>query len=462
MIFSAWIGFGLVACGGGGGGGGGGKGTSAIDAPTQKADSGILDSSFGTGGIARHHNAAGGATGDGGQAIAVDAQGRILVAGSSDNAQGDEDMAVWRFDSTGALDTTFGGGKGFFTHHNAGGGNGIDRAYAIALDSQGRILVTGSSQSGFKADPLVVWRLTPEGLPDAAFGGGAGYVVVFGPSFSSGYGIVADSTDRILVVGVRAESAHGADMALWRFHTNGTLDRNFAGGLGFFLHHSAAGGSSDDTGRALAIDSQGRIVVAGSSTSSAGTLATVVWRIGPSGFLDSSFGAGQGFVVHDGASGDDEGNSVAIDSQGRIVVAGYRRNAYGNDDMAVWRWTESGTLDSTFGAGNGFIVHDNAAGGLGEDRANGVAIDASGRIVVAGWSMSAYAYHDLALWRLDSAGSLDPEFGAGKGFVTQDRAAGGSIDLPYAVALDTEGRILVAGAALNLSLNFDVIVWRFH
>ncbi len=112
---------------------------------------------------------------------------------------------------------------------------------------------------------------------------------------------------------------------------------------------------------------------------------------------------GVGFATHDsaaGGGGQDEGHGVAIDNLGRIVVTGFGENANGPDnrDMAVWRYTDSGVLDTSFN-GTGFVVDDSATGGDFEDHGYAITLDAQGRIVVAGDSTGNAL--DMAIWRIN-------------------------------------------------------------
>jgi uncharacterized delta-60 repeat protein len=116
--------------------------------------------------------------------------------------------------------------------------------------------------------------------------------------------------------------------------------------------------------------------------------------------LDTSFGSG-GKVTTAIGTGNDYGRAVVVDSQGRVVVAGWSYNG-GDDDFAVVRYTSAGVLDASFGGGDG-IVTTAILGG--DDQANAVAIDSQGRIVAAGQSGDAGSA--FVVVRYTSAGVLD-------------------------------------------------------
>ena len=365
---------------------------------------GGLDVTFNSpNGFAVQNNAAGSNGDDSGKAIAVDSQGRMLVAGSSTNSAGNTDMALWRFNANGTLDTTF-NGSGIVVHNSAAGGAGDDSGKAIAVDSQGRILVAGSSTN----------------------------------------------------------SAGNKDMVIWRFNVNGTLDTTF-NGSGTIVNNGAAGGVGDDSGNAIALDSQGRILVAGSSTNSAGNNDMVVWRFNANGTVDTGFNK-SGIVVNidvAGGVGDDSGNAIVVDSQGRILVAGSSTDSSGNKDMVVWRYKTDGTIDTTFNT-TGIVINNGAAGGSGDDFGNAIAVDSQGRILVAGSSTNISGNTDMVIWRFKADGTLDTTFN-NSGIVINNGAAGSNgNDSGNAIAIDFQGGILLTGSSTNTAGNTDMVVWKFN
>jgi uncharacterized delta-60 repeat protein len=189
-----------------------------------------------------------------------------------------------------------------------------------------------------------------------------------------------------------------------------------------------------------------------------------VWRFTPAGVPDTAFGTG-GVFRHDNAAGghgNDVGQVVTVDGAGRIVVTGWSPRGAGdsNEDLAIWRLLDNGTLDTSFNA-TGYVVHSGAAGGDGTDTGRGIAIDGSGRIVVVGQSQSAAGDADMAVWRYNSAGALDPLFGTG-GYKVLAGTAGGTAgrDGARAIAIGAGGRLVVAGHSVNAAGNSDMVLWR--
>lgn len=378
------------------------------------ASPGDLDPSFSGDGIAY------GASSGGGSAIRVDSSGRIVVLGV-DN--------VMRFRPGGRLDKSF-------------SGDGIapipfdGYADSIAIDAKDRIVVGGEAPN--PGDPhhrgiFAVGRLKPNGNPDPSFSGNGRVVTPIGGAGPDQVRAVAiDRQGRIVAVGMRGSYYGNTGWAVARYLGNGSPDTSFSGDgqtQTKFQGNGAAAG--------VAIDSNGRIVVAGGA---AGLLA--VARYTSAGNLDPSFSQ-DGIQTTDVSPPGGEWfhvSSVAIDDRGRIVVGGDR---YGAEFVFV-RYRPNGALDP------GFSGDGKAFAWFGPDwdtsLAYGLGIDDHGRIVASGnvWHDTPSGTHvAFALVRLTPSGALDSGFGNG-GLVTTSigrEAWGGGL------ALDSQGRILVAGAA---------------
>ncbi len=365
---------------------------------------------------------------------------------------------------SGTLDTTFGGGTGFVIHNNAAGGNGGDQGNFI---TPGSFFVAGFSLNA-NAVPdfdMVVWKYNDDGTLDTMnFGAPNGFVVFdSGNGFDFGFSHAVDAMGRVVVTGLSAIAPgfpFPSNMAVLRLTATGMLDPTFGVG-GVFLSNGPAGGLPPlaDQGNGITIDANGNSVVTGQSLNAAGDLDMVVWRLTPGGMLDPTFGGGNGFVIHNNAAGgnfDDIGASIKIDANGNIVVTGNSFNAAGNRDMVTWRFLPNGMLDPAFGGGTGFIVHGNAAGGNVFDAGFNIACDANGNILVTGQSFNG-ADNDMVVWRLLPNGMLDPAFGGGTGFVVFDGGNGG--DAGNSIM---PGSILVAGFITNAALDTDMAVWDFN
>jgi uncharacterized delta-60 repeat protein len=234
----------------------------------------------------------------------------------------------------------------------------------------------------------------------------------------------------------------------------GALDLTF-GGSGKVITHVGIGTPSLEGARAMAIDQQGNIVVAG--TAKIGNdYDFAVLRYHPDGTPDTSFGNnGKRTIDVDGSGHDDGAYGVAIDSKGRIVLAGYANNGT-EDDFAVVRLNANGSLDGTFN-GTGIEVTAVAVPSPGSSAAYAVTVDASDRIVAAGYAKIGND-DDFAVVRYNTDGSLDTTFG-GSGKRTVDMDGAGFDDKVYGVAIDSQGRIVLAGQ-VNNGIDSDIGIAR--
>ena len=419
--------------------------------------SGALDAGFATAGIAIHHNAGGGNGNDNGEAVAIDSNGRIVVAGFSTNANGATVMALWRFTAAGLLATSF-NGSGFVTHDGGGGASASDQAIAssIAFDSSGRILVGGYSIAA-NVWGMTIWRYNANGSIDTGFGNNG--MVRFPAPQSGGVGAVLNAAGHVRAAGFTWNGADW-DTAFWRYDADGQFDA----GLGYIYSNHSLGGNKEDIAIDIAFDANQRIVLTGYRTNADGNQEMTVFRYDDDGIPDSAFG-NNGVVSHDnaaGGGGNDVGRSIAFTSAGKIVVAGWSPRSAGdtNADMAIWRFEPNGALDLSFN-GTGFVTHHGAAGGDGTDWGRGVVIDRKNRVVVAGQSATTGGDADMAVWRYKADGALDMSFG-GRGWIVHAAAAGGSgvNDAARGIAIDQDQRLVVVGRSTNASGNIDLAVWR--
>ncbi len=180
----------------------------------------------------------------------------------------------------------------------------------------------------------------------------------------------------------------------------GVIDTSFNSPDGYVLWD---GGSGYDRGRDIALQPDGKIVVTGYQNN--GTDADLfVIRYNDDGTLDTGFGT-NGAFTYDGGNGDDGGLAIAVQSDGKIIAAGYRSNGTDIDFLAL-RLTTGGTLDSSFGV-QGTVIYDS---GQGTDLANDLMIQPDGKVVLTG-QLSTGSDSEIALWRLNVNGQLDVGFG---------------------------------------------------
>lgn len=258
----------------------------------------------------------------------------------------------------------------------------------------------------------------PDGDLDPSFGD-AGLLTTEFPvgSFATAVAIQVDG--KIVAVGAAAGASVDGEFAVARYDTDGDLDPTF-GDAGTVVT-PIAGGNGDEA-RSVAIQENGRIVVAG--TDSWRKFALVRYR--PDGRLDHTFG-GDGIVRTDFTPGDDVAWDMAIQPDGRIVAIGGA--GFGQLGFLLARYRRDGVLDPSFGDDGTIVTRYRGA------NARAVVLQPNGRIVVAG-----YNSRGLALARYRSDGRLDGSF-SGNGRIGP--VVWGIFAL--SVALQPDGRIVVGG-----------------
>lgn len=321
---------------------GGSQGPTSDVAVVRYNASGSLDAGFGAGGIVMMDF--GGY--DYAHAVAVQSDGKIVVAGFTGMPTAPYDFLVLRYNSNGTLDTSFGTGGKVVTDISDS-----DWASSIAIQTDGKILVAGAAdlnESPF-GETLAIVRYDPNGVPDGTFGTNGKVLTPTGPySFPA---VAIDTAGKIV-------AASGNTIV--RLYANGSSDQAF--GVGGRATYNYVGA------RAVAIQADGRIVIAGG-------LYFRVARLNADGTPDTAFGpTGLGYISIEDL-GYVDAYAVVIQVDGRIVVAGEI-----GGDFGLVRYNPNGTRDMSFGTAG--VVRTNF-GGAGEG-ARGVAIDSDQRIIAAG------------------------------------------------------------------------------
>jgi uncharacterized delta-60 repeat protein len=290
---------------------------------------GSLDPNFGTGGKTITDWGLG-EVGPG--TLALQADGKIVVVGT---AASKGDFALARYTKTGLLDPSFGKGGKVTTDLGSD-----DNGTAIAIQPDGKIVVVGDSFPHSDGVHLALARYTINGSLDRGFGNGGKVTTRPSPVYTRGMAILSDG--KIIVAGSTgapfiATFAPG-DFVVARYTTTGLLDHSF-GRAG----RSTANFGGNDAGSALAVQPDGKIVVGG-----IGGVADdfALARFTPEGSLDRTFGT-KGKVKTDFGFSIDWGRDVAIQPDGKIVMAGSTSVEEG--DFALARFTARGSLDSSFG-----------------------------------------------------------------------------------------------------------------
>ena len=308
-------------------------------------NNGLLDTTFGSGGKRKIDF---GGEEEQAFAVALQPDGKIVVAGDSHVQQ----VAVTRLNANGSLDTTFSADGKKLLRWGV-----VSRATAVIVLPNGKLLLGGFS--GPEGGNIQAARLNANGALDTTFGtGGIATVDLGGTEFA--YAMARQANGRIVIAG----DSDVAGGVVVRLRTTGALDPDFSGG-----HVSIPGAV---TLKAVVVQPDRRIVVAGNT---AGQDEMIVARLMPNGTPDGGFGTNGVATIDFGTLADLVGGAV-LQPDGKIVVAGYSQS---DEDIAVVRLNEDGSPDATFGtAGKAKVDFGVATFG------NAVALQKNGRIVVAG------------------------------------------------------------------------------
>jgi len=337
---------------------------------------GSLDPSFGTGGLVTSD--VGGGSADEARGVAIQSDGKIVVVGNAAvgltaNNLVNFDFAVARYNTDGSLDATFGNGGKVTTDFNGQ----FDRAFAVAIQSDGRIVVAGNVGfpivSGIATD-FGIARYNANGALDATFGSGGKVTTDIAGGVDIAQNVIVQANGAILVSGVVSiGSSSGLDHgALARYDANGILDPGFGTAGKLTLANLSLG-------EGLAVQGDGRIVVAGSARVGA-TRQFALMRLSAAGAPDGTFGTA-GLVTMGLSTQDDFSRAVALQPDGKIVVAGLSSNSV-NSDFAVARFDPSGAPDASFGSGGKLTLDFFGS----SDGAENVLVQPDGKILLGGFA----------------------------------------------------------------------------
>ncbi|WP_018617433.1 Ig-like domain-containing protein [Segetibacter koreensis] len=360
-------------------------------------------------------------------AIAVQSDGKIVVAGYA-LVGSNIHFAVARYNTDGTADNNFSDDGKQTTDF----GSEVNYGYSIALQNDGKIVVAGQTYGNSFSD-FAIARYNNDGSLDNSFSEDGKQTTDFNSSDDIGKAVSIQNDGKIVIAGYQYKcndaTCSDAQFALARYNTNGTLDNTFSED-GKQITSSRGGYYATS----LVIQSDGRIVVGG-YTFEGGNADFAFARINTNGSLDNTFNAG-GRLTTD-VNGDDFAYSIAIQTDGKIVAAGMD---YG-DNFDVVRFYTDGRLDDTFGRSGKLI--DKLRLNQGSTYYTSTAVQKDGKLVTAGYTWNGSNY-DFALARYNLDGTPDNSFSQDG---RQTTGFGTSDDYAYAVAIQTDGKIVLAGVA---------------
>jgi uncharacterized delta-60 repeat protein len=346
----------------------------------------------------------------------------------------------WSDPTGGGLDPTFGSGGQVINSFS----NYYDQANAVTTQSDGKIVIAGFSltSGSTTADDFLVARYNADGSVDTSFGTGGRTVTDFNRAYDEASAVAlqpqTSGPSKILVAGM-VQNKFGDDFGLTRYNANGTLDTTF--GSKGKVETDLGGGI--DWADSMVVDSAGRILVAGYTNATGTSYVAALVRYTANGALDTTFGSGGKLVTTIGLANQHRLDSVALQGDGKIVVAGTTIDpATSTPEFVVARFNTNGTADTTFGSGGSVVTHPGYT-----DHFGGVAIQGDGKIVVSG-SEASDSPPALYLLRYNTDGTLDPGFGTG-GIATLPSPGGpadGGIDAHgIGPVIQPDGEIIASG-----------------
>lgn len=341
--------------------------------------------------------------------------------------------------SAGAIDSSFGSGGIVTTDF----GYTLDAAFAVAVQTDGRIVAAG--KRGGNQHDFAIARYNPDGSLDTSFDGDGKVITGFDYTTCTRkkctltitddqiHGLALQPDGRIVVGGFGGRTSSLGHFALARYNSDGSLDTSFdtdgkvTTAIGF-----------NAKAYALALQTDGKIILAGFSQAvSGGPSRITLARYNANGSLDTSFD-GDG-ILQTNVTG--RANGVILQADGRIVVAGYVPGAT-DTDFALMRFHSDGSLDTSFGTG-GLVTTNLSSAWSSEDIANGVTLQADGKIVAVGVAARGdYPDREFVVVRYNADGTLDTTFD-GDGVVRTDIGPGA--DAAHDVVIQADGTIVVSG-----------------
>ena len=310
-----------------------------------------------------------------------------FVGGSFTTFTGTSQNSLIKLNSDGSKDTTFNIGSGFNSD-----------VYSIEVQSDGKVLAGGyySTFTGSSQNNLI--RLNSDGSKDTTFNVGSG----FNSLVTS---VVRQSDGKVLVGGQFTTFTGSSQNRLIRLNSDGSKDTSFNIGTGF-----------SNTIFSVAVQSDGKVLVGGQFTTFSGSSQNRLIRLNTDGSKDTSFNIGSGFnsII----------NSVAVQSDGKVLVGGEFTTFSGQTNNKMIRLNSDGSQDTTFNIGTGF-----------NNGINSIAVQSDGKVLVGGAFTTFTGLSQNYLIRLNTDGSKDTTFNIGSGFN----------NIINSVEVQSDGKVLVGG-----------------
>lgn len=371
---------------------------------------------------------------NGSGAIAIQPDGKIVVAGDQQNK-----LVVLRYRPNGTLDSTFGGGDGIVIT-NLTEGNEV--ATALAIQPDGKIIVVGVSDERY----LIMVRYLPDGKLDKKFANNGKYVsTVIPDGFTLATGIVLLPDGRFIIsaTAFAEEITLDYDFMLVLFKKNGQIDTDF-GEEGIILNDFVG---ANDLTYDIVQQPDGKLIQVGTADV-IGTDQAAATRYHPDGELDNTFGGGDGTLELPFPS---DAFSIALLPDGKLLLGGTADNSF-----LLARLLSNGNPDTSFGGGDGFATH--SFGGTEAVLLDLVSLP-DGNIVAVGRTSDS-GDESIAIARFDSTGNPDLSFSE-DGQITLNGGDESTFNEANAVTLQADGKVVFAGQ-LDIEGETHIYTARLH
>lgn len=330
-------------------------------------------------------------------------------------------------------------------------GDHMPAVFALLQQPDGKIVTGGEDYNEAQASTAIVARYDSDGAPDQTFGAGGAAQLGFDGKRTSIRALVRQSDGRIVAAGWTHSPPVGenSDMVFARFNTDGSLDTTFGNGGTLVLDFASSNRADGVSG--LALQSDGRLVAAGFTANAVGGTEFAVVRLTRDGAMDTSFD-GDGRVTVDLSRKYSRASGIVVQpADGKLVVAGQSSGVEPPgceaSDVVAARLRSDGSLDPTFGE-QGWTRF--APAGCPVVREGSLVLDPSGKILIASTSAALDLPHDVYVSRLTVDGQYDGAFGTGGHALVDIGQAGRSSmadsDVGAMLALQSDGRIVVVGS----------------
>lgn len=366
------------------------------------------------------------------RSVTVQSDQKVIAAGTNT-----DDFIVARYGTDGSLDTSF-SSDGQVTIDMDGA---ADLAFDAAVQADGKIVIAGSAYaSGGLNREVGVIRLNSDGSLDTSFSSDG--KVMFGSCAGDvsdfGYALTIQPNGKIVIVGNTLCGSAYELMTVYRLNFDGSMDTTFSTDGMLTIDFGSASTAFD-----VVVDADGKMVIGGRHDSN---FAAV--RVNSDGTLDTSFSS-DGKAAFDFAGGTDYSFSIALQTDGKILLSGVASNNFG-----TLRLNPDGDLDTSF-ASSGKSSID--IGSSTTDYIRGILVLPDGKIVLAGYSAGRFA-----IAKLTSAGVLDTEFDADGKLSISAIQSTALTDTAYSIALTTDGRLIVGGNANNGTYSVPAVIRLFE